>query len=106
MYVNKLLVTKEHRYKSGTLASGTDWVKYQASKVRLDVGIIPLDADAMARLLADVDKFNVLIAYRDPITNMLVENVKCVISDYSVDYHTIQDSKVMYKAFSIQIREL
>lgn len=106
MYVNKLMVTREHIYKSGINSSGTTWVKYQNSKARLEVGIIPLDAAAMAELLTDVDQFKVTVSYRDPRTNILVENLECMISDYRTEYHTIQVNKVMYKPFTLQITEL
>ena len=106
MYVNKLMVGKEHMYKSMTTAAGNTIVKYTASKRTFEVGIIPLDADIMARLLTDVDKFQVTISYRNPETNTLVENVKCIIPNHLVEYHTIQAGKVLYKAFSLQIKEL
>lgn len=106
MYVNKLLVGKEHFYKSMTTAAGNTLVKYINSKRTIEVGIIPLDEKAMMELLTDVDKFQVTISYRDPKTNTLVENVKCIIPNSLIDYYTIQAGKVMYKAFSLQIKEL
>lgn len=105
-YVNKLLVGKEHNYKSMTTAAGNTIVKYTNSKRTIEVGIIPLDGDAMAQLLADVDKFQVTISYRNPETNMIVENVKCIIPNHLIEYYTIQVGKVLYKAFSLQIKEL
>lgn len=106
MYVNKLMVTREHIYKSGLNSSGTTWVKYQNSKARLEVGIIPIDDVAMAKLLADVDKFKITVSYRDPRTNTLTENLDCIITDYRTEYHTIQANKVMYKTLTLQITEL
>lgn len=106
MYVNKLVVGKEHFYKSMTNAAGNTLVKYVNSKRTIEVGIIPLDSEAMAHFLTDVDKFNVTISYRDPKTNTLVENVKCIIPNNLVEYYTIQSGNVSYKAFSLQIKEL
>lgn len=106
MYVNKLLIGKEHNYKSMTTAAGNTLVKYINSKRTIEVGIIPLDEAAMVDLLTDVNKFQVSISYRDPETNTLVENVKCIIPNHLVEYHTIQSGKVLYKAFSLQIKEL
>lgn len=106
MYVNKLLIGTEHFYKSMKNAAGNTLVKYVNSKRTIEVGIIPLDSSAMARILADVDQFNVSISYRDPETNTLVENVNCIIPNHLIEYYTIQVGKVSYKAFSLQIKEL
>lgn len=106
MYVNKLVVGTEHNYKSMTTAAGNTLVKYINSKRIIEVGIIPLDDAAMATFLADVDKFQVSISYRDPKTNTMTEDLKCIIPNNLVEYHTIQVGKVMYKAFSLQIKEL
>lgn len=106
MYVNKLVVGKEHSYKSMSTAAGNTLVKYINSKRVFEVGFIPLNDASMISLLRDIDKFQVSISYRDPLTNELVENVNCIIPNHLVEYHTIRVGKVMYKAFSIQIREL
>lgn len=105
-YVNKLLIGKEHFYKSMTTASGKTLVKYINGKRTIDVGIIPLTDAQMKPLLDEVDKFQVNISYRDPETNALTENIPCIIPNHLVDYQTIQVGKVMYKAMSLQIKEL
>lgn len=105
-YINKLVVGNEHFYKSMTTAGGNTLVKYINSKRSFEVGFIPLDDASMVGLLQDVDSFQVTISYRDPKTNELVENVKCIIPNNLIEYYTIQVGKVSYKAFSIQIHEL
>ena len=47
-YVNKLKVAKEHIFKNRTNALGNTIVKYVNSKFIIEVGIIPLDDEAMA----------------------------------------------------------
>lgn len=106
MYVNTLIVTKKPIYKSATNAAGNTVVKYIATKRTFTVGIIPLDAAAMAALQADLNAFQVTVDYRDPETNTLVEDVKCIIPINEVEYYTIQAEKVMYKSFLITIQEL
>ncbi len=106
MYVNKLQVTKKHNYKEATTAAGNKVVKYINSKRKITVGIIPLDADAMATLLTDINSFQVSISYRDPETNTLVENVQCIIPTHAPEYFTIRADKVTYKALTLQIEEL
>lgn len=106
MYVNSLKVNKKHIYKSATNASGNTVVQYTNTKRTFDVGIIPLDSEAMAALLADVNSFRVTISYRDPETQELVENVKCIIPSTGVDYYTIQANNVKFKKFTIKIEEL
>ena len=106
MYVNSLKVTKKAIYKSATNAAGNTVVKHIATKRDFTVGIIPLDAAAMAALQADLNSFKVSISYRDPDTNELVENVNCIIPVNEVEYYTIQADKVLYKAFLLTIVEL
>ena len=106
MYVNMLKVGTEHHYKSMTTASGNTVVKYVNSKRVIEVGIIPLDDTAMKNLLADVEQFQVTISYRDPKTNVMTSDIKCIIPNNIIEYETIQVGKVMYKAFSLQIKEL
>lgn len=106
MYVNKLQVGTEHNYEMRTSAGGADRVTYKYNRKILEVGIIPLDSEAMARLLSDVNQFRVTVSFRDPITNAMVEDMPCIIPSNLVDYYTIQAGNVTYKAFSLSIREI
>jgi hypothetical protein len=106
MYVNKLKVAKEHIYKGMTNAAGNTLVKYVNTKRIIEVGIIPLDADAMKALQTEIDKFNVNITYLEPKTNTLVENVACIIPQSSVEYYTVQAANTSFKAFALEFKEL
>lgn len=106
MYVNALKVAVEHNYKSMTTAGGNTLVKYVNSKRIIEVGIIPLDDTVMKNFLNDINKFQITISYRDPETNEMTENIQCIIPSNIVEYETIQADKVLYKAFSLQIKEL
>lgn len=106
MYVNKLVVGKEHMYESFNTANGSDLIKYRGSKYVLEVGFVPLDYVSMAQLLSVIDEFSVTVTFRDPKTNLLVENLVCIIPNHLVEYYTIQANKVSYKAFSVQILQV
>ena len=105
MYVNKLKVGKEHIYKARTNASGNTIVKYVNSKFIIEVGIIPLDDEAMATIQEIINGFQVRLSFLDPETKTLKE-ASCIVTKQSVDYYTIQDSKVRFKAFSLVFTEL
>lgn len=106
-YVNKLVVGTEHIYKVDTSDMGSEKITYNGIKRRtIEVGIIPLDDAVMAKLLTEVDKFWVSISYRDPKTNVMIENLACYIPNNLVDYYTIQVNKVKYRAFTLQIKEV
>lgn len=105
-FVNKLTISKSANYTAQTNAKGNTVVEYINSKRKIKVGIIPLNDADMARLLADIAAFNVLISYRDPRTNELVENLVCIIPSEEVDYYTIQTDKVRYNALSLEFTEL
>ena len=106
MYVNELKIAKNANYNSQVNAAGNTVVDYINSKREIEVGIIPLNDDVMKNLLEDIDAFNVSISFLNPLTNMLEENVDCIIPENEVEYYTIQVNNVMYKAFSITIIEL
>ena len=106
MYVNKLKIERNHIYKGQTAASGNTVAKYINTKRTIEVGIIPLDSTAMARLQTDINKFKVTVSYLDPQTKELVENVSCIIPQNSVDYYTVQAGNVKFQAFSLKFEEL
>jgi hypothetical protein len=105
-YVNQLRINKSNIYNSQTNAAGNTVVDYINSKREIEVGIIPLDAAAMAALQTAIDDFNVSISFRNPKSSVLEEGVNCIIPDDGVEYYTIQDNKVMYNAFTLKFIEL
>lgn len=106
MYVNELKVNKEATYNLQTNAAGNSVVDYINAKRVIEVGIIPVDDEAMAKLQADIDLFNVSISFRNPKTNTLEENVNCIIPSNTVEYYTIQANRVSYKALMLKFIEL
>lgn len=106
MYVNELNISKEANYNAQTNAAGDTVVDYINSKRTIEVGIIPLDSAAMAKLLTDIDAFNVSISFRNPRTGVLEEGVNCIIPQSQVEYYTIQSNKVLYNAFQLEFTEL
>lgn len=106
MYVNKLKIAHEHIYKGQTNAAGNTLVKYVNTKRIIEVGIIPLDSQAMKSLMQQLNKFKVDISYLDPETNTLVENVHCIIPHNSVDYYTVRADNTSFKAFALEFKEL
>ena len=105
LFVNELKVNKVHNYNSQTNAEGNAVVDYINSKRQIEVGIIPLDDADATTLLNAVDAFNVSVGFRNPLTND-IETINCVIPDTNVEYYTIQENKVMYKAFTLKFIEL
>lgn len=106
MYVNELKVTRNVNYNAQTNAAGNTVVDYIGAKRIIEVGIIPLNDAAMVALMGDIEAFGVSISFRNPVTGALEENVSCIIPSDGVEYYTIQANNVMYKAFSIEIKEL
>lgn len=103
--VSGLTVAKATNYTAQTNAAGDSVVDYINKKKTVDVNIIPLEADKMAGLLADLEQFNVSITFRNPQTNVL-ETINCIIPDTNISYYTIQKDRVLYNALSLQFIEL
>lgn len=106
MYVNELNISTDTNYNSQTNAAGDTVVDYINQKREIEVGIIPLDDTVMAELQADIGAFNVSISFRNPTTNVLEENVDCIIPSHDVEYYTIQVNKVMYNGLTLKFTEL
>lgn len=104
--VKELVIKKSVNYNAQTNAAGDTVVDYINSKRNISVKFIPMNADDMVRLQTDLDKFSVSITFLNPQTNLLVENVPCIIPNNDADYYTIQSNRVLYKEFSLEFIEL
>lgn len=103
---NKLDVQTAVQYNAQTNAAGGTVVDYVGAKRKIAVGIISLNDTDMLRLQRDLEAFSVSLSFRDPRTNMLAENVACIIPSHNAEYHTIQVGNVRYKAMSLTFTEL
>jgi hypothetical protein len=104
-YVNKLKVSTKYNANTRVNAAGNTLAQYINTKRIIEVGIIPLDADAMKSLQEQLEKFDKTILFLNPKTNQLYR-IKCLLTQQSVEYYTIQDSKVKFQAFSLVFEEL
>jgi len=106
MYVNALKVVTDRKFNAQENAAGNTVVDYINKKRTIEVGIIPLDANVMARLQADIEQFNVSVSFLNPNTKALENNVNCIIPSNEVNYYTIQVDKVMFDAVTLTFIEL
>lgn len=105
-YVNELKIESNVTYRAQTNAAGNTVVDNANAKRSIEVGIIPLSAESMKSLMADVEKFEVNLSFLNPVTNVLEENVLCIIPTNMVEYYTIQVNKTSFKAFTLTFTEL
>lgn len=105
-YVNDLKVTNNHRYNAQTNAAGNTVVDYINNKRSFEIGIIPVDDTVMAQLQEVMNTFNIKVSFRNPQTNVLEEDVNCILPMNAVAYYTIRADKVAYDAFVITLTEL
>lgn len=106
IYCNSLKVKRAATYRSQTNAAGNTVIDNAIPKRIVEVGIIPLSDLIMEELLGDVYGFKVELSYRNPATNELEEGIVCVIPESEIEYYTIRDDKVLYKAFNLTFTEL
>lgn len=105
--VKELKVKKSTNYNAQTNAAGDTVVDYINAKREIEVSIIPLEAVRAAEILAAVDGFSVSLSFRNPLTNALEDNVKCIIPESGIEYYTIQTGGlVMLNEFSLTFSEL
>lgn len=106
MYVNSLKVESNVNYTAQTNAAGNTVVDYINTKREIEVGIIPLNDEAMKALQAVISAFNVSVSFLNPNTATLEESVNCIIPKNGVEYYTIQNGNVSFKQFTIKLIEL
>lgn len=104
--VNSLKINSNAVYTSQVNAAGNKVVDYVNTKREIEVGIITINDEIMKALLTELEAFNVSISFRNPKTNLLENNVNCIIPSNQIEYYTIQDGKVMYKEFTLTFTEL
>lgn len=104
-YCNGIKVTSNANYNARTNAAGNSVVEYINSKRTVEVSIIPLNDEDMIGLQAEIDKFSVILSFRNPRTNDL-EEINCIIPKNNVEYYTIQLNNVSYKEFTLSFNEL
>ena len=104
--VNGLNIKNKASYNAQTNAAGDTVVDYINHKRTIEVGIIPVDSEAMIALQAAIKELSVSISYADPRTGELAENVNCILPENNVEYYTIQANKVLFKAFKLKFIEL
>ena len=105
-FVNELKVDKSANYNAQTNAAGDTVVDYINAKREIEVGFIPLNGEDMATIQSFIDAFGVLLSFRNPLTNTLEENISCIIPSSGVEYYTIRQDSVSFKAFTIKFKEL
>lgn len=104
--VKELIVKKSVNYNAQTNAAGDTVVDYINSKRHISVSFIPMSANDMVRLQTDLDEFSVSITFLNPQTNLLAENIPCIIPKNDADYLTIQSNKTLFKDFKLDFIEL
>lgn len=105
MYVNKLKVGTKWNYKARINASGNTMAKPINKKFILEVGIIPLDANANIRLETEINKFQVQVTFLCPEDNTL-HTIDTIVPQHSKDYYTIQAGDTRLNAYSLVFEEL
>lgn len=104
-YVSKLAVNKAASYNAQTNAAGDTVVDFINHKRTIEVGVIPINGEAMAQLQALLDAFSVTLTFLNPNTGAL-DTAYCIIPSSNVEYYTIQVGNVSFKAFSLTFQEL
>ena len=105
MFTSELKVATNHNYNAQTNAAGNSVVDYINKKRVINVVIIPLNDESMAKLQADINAFNVSISFLNPETKAL-ETINSIIAKNETEYYTIQETKTMFKALSLTFEEL
>lgn len=105
-FVNELKIGSNVNYTSQTNAAGDTVVDYINRKRVIEVGIIPLNEVDMLDLMQAIDEFHVSLTFLNPRTNVLEENVSCIIPSDQAEYFTIQSKKKMFKGLTLKFQEL
>lgn len=105
-FVSGMSVSTAANYSIQTNAAGNSVVDYINSKRTIKITTIPLTGEQMKELQKVISSFSVSVAFRNPKTNELEENVSCIVPESEAEYYTIQIDKVLYNAASLTFTEL
>lgn len=103
-YVSQLKVRKKTSYVSNTNARGNTYIDYINEKYEITVGIIPLEQADMEALLGSID-WHSKVQFKNPEDGELKE-IDTVFDGTSVDYYTIQPTRVLYNKLTLVFKEL
>ena len=105
-FVSGIKVATSAHYNAQTNTAGDTVIDYINSKRVISVSFIPMSDSNMIRVLADLGAFSVAVSFRNPRTNTIEENINCIAAKETIEYYTIQQNNVSYKAFTIDFTEL
>ena len=105
-YVNKLKVDNNKTYNAQTNAAGDTVADYINTKRVIQIGIIPLNSEAMQSLQTDIDALNVSISFLNPKTGAIENNISCILPTSNIEYYTIQNNNISFKALELEFIEL
>lgn len=104
-YVSGLKISKLANYATQTNAAGNTVVDYINTKRTIEVTFRAVDDLEMSMIQTMLNQFNMTISYLDAITGAL-EEVNVIVPNNEIEYYTIQENNILYKAFTITFIEL
>lgn len=105
-FVSELKVNDITNYNAQTNAAGDTVVDFINKKREITVAFISLiDGTILKGLIEKLNAFSMPISFRNPRTGE-IETINVIIPTYEIEYYTIQETKVMYKAFTLTFTEL
>ena len=105
-YVNTLKVNTVSNYTTQINAAGNTVVDYINEKRNIEVGFIPMAGSEALEIRQAIAAFNVAIAFFNPDTNTITDNVSCIVPEKEIDYYTIRDNKQIVNGFTLTFIEL
>ena len=104
-FVNYFKVSYVKNFNEQTNAAGNSVVDYINRKRVIDIGFIPLELEMAAGVLNELSGFTMRLNFLDPQTGLMGEG-NFICPSEEIEAYTIQQNKKLYKAFTVQLREL
>ncbi len=104
--VSGLKVSRKANYNAQTNAAGDTVVDYINHKYEIEVEFIPLTADDMLTLQANINNLYCTIDFLNPITGNLLSGVECIVPENKVEYYTIQANRTLFNAVKVTFYQL
>lgn len=105
-FVNALKVSSVANYTAQTNAAGSSVVDYINEKRVIEVGFRPMTGAEALEIRQAIAPFYVSIAFFNPDTNALSENISCIVPNKEIDYYLIRSTKQRVNGFSLTFEEL
>lgn len=107
--VNELKVKRQANYNAQTNAAGDTVIDFINYKYTVTVGFIPMHDEDLVHLKVALSNLASTITFSNPFApngTGLPTTITCILPEWEPEVYHISDSRIYYKAFTLEFTQL